>query len=132
MQKPEEQLAYLVLYDRFRAAALRQDWTRANTLYEELNVLPLPEELARALAYHAALVAYDAADWRLTVTRSREAISADPNTEWRPSLYELLGLAQEQLREPRAALAAYAEADLPSTRLRARRLIDDGESRRVE
>jgi tetratricopeptide (TPR) repeat protein len=108
------------LYDEFREAAMDENWKRADDLYRQLRTLPLPQELARSLEYHAALAAYNAGQWRETIDRCRTALAAE--SPWRLSLYELSGMAYEQLGEVEEALRAYAAADLPSTAVRSLKL----------
>jgi hypothetical protein len=111
------------LYDRFREAALNQEWDRVSALYAELQTQGLPPDLAQPLGYHGALAAFDAGDWHTARQRCLAAIAADPQTPWLRTLYELLGRSYERLGDVAAALEAYEKADLPATRARLRALI---------
>ena len=113
----------VLLYDEFREVALQRRWARAEALYVQLSALPLPEDLSQALAYHGALIAYDASDWRTASSRCEAALATDPKSPWRPSLYELWGRSAERLGQREVAMKAYSLADLPSTRIRARSLM---------
>ena len=120
---PVEASESVLAYDKFRQAMLDGDWTRSEALYDELGRMPLQGELAQAVAYHAVLAAFEAGHWERAVARARQALSSDPDTPWRNSYFELMGLANERLGNVEAALEGYAAADLPSARVRAQRLV---------
>ena len=120
---PVEASESVLAYDKFRQAMLDGEWARSEALYEELGRMPLREELAQAAAYHFALAAFEAGHWERVVERAREALSSDPHTPWRNSFFELAGIASERLGNVGPALERYAAANLPSTRLRAQRLM---------
>lgn len=110
-------------YDEFRQAILAGQWARSEVLYAELGRMSLPVELAQGAAYHSTLAAFEAGRWERVLARTHEAVTSDPDTPWRKSLFELSGLANERLGKVAAVLEAYAAADLPSTRVRAQRLM---------
>ena len=120
---PVEASESVLAYDKFRQAMLDGDWTRSEALYEELGRMPLQGELAQAAAYHAVLAAFEAGHWERAVARAHQTLSSDPDTPWRSSYFELMGLANERLGNMEAVLEGYAAADLPSARIRAQRLV---------